>query len=187
MRVLAVSGSLRRDSHNAQLLRAAAKQLPPGTEFEVYPGLKAIPPFDEDDETAPPSEVQRWRAAIQASDAVLFATPEYNSSIPGQLKNAVDWASRPKAQAALLNKPVAAIGASTSMFGALWAQADLRKVLSAAGARVLDGELAVAAAHDAFNDDDALLDAELGDALAAVVEGLVDLARQRSEPARQAA
>jgi chromate reductase, NAD(P)H dehydrogenase (quinone) len=187
MRVLAVSGSLRRDSHNTRLLRAAAQQLPPGVELELYAGLKEIPPFDEDDEAAPAGEVARWRAAIQASDAVLFATPEYNSSIPGQLKNAIDWASRPKAEAALLNKPVAVIGASMSMFGALWAQAELRKVLSSSGARVLDAELAVATAHEAFNDDDALVDAELGDALGTVVEGLIDLGRQRSVPARQAA
>jgi chromate reductase len=187
MRVLAVSGSLRRDSHNTRLLRAAAQQLPPGVELEVYAGLKEIPPFDEDDEAAPAGEVASWRSAIQASDAVLFATPEYNSSIPGQLKNAIDWASRPKAEAALRNKPVAVIGASMSMFGALWAQAELRKVLSSSGARVLDAELAVASAHEAFNDDDALVDAELGDALGTVVEGLIDLVRQRSEPARQAA
>jgi len=187
MRVLAVSGSLRRDSHNTRLLRAAAQQLPPGVELELYDGLKVIPPFDEDDEAAPAVEVRSWRAAIQTADAVLFATPEYNSSIPGQLKNAVDWASRPKADATLLNKPVAVIGASTSMFGALWAQAELRKVLSASGARVLDAELAVATAHQAFNEDDALSDAELGHALRAVVEDLIDLARQRSEPARLAA
>ena len=166
MRLLAVSGSLRRDSHNSRLLRAAAQQLPPGVELELYEGLKQIPPFDEDDEAAPAPEVLEWRAAIEAADAVLFATPEYNSSIPGQLKNAVDWASRPKAQAALRNKPVAVIGASTSMFGALWAQAELRKVLSASGARVLDNELAVATAHEAFDGEDQLIEAELGDALA---------------------
>jgi chromate reductase, NAD(P)H dehydrogenase (quinone) len=187
MRVLAVSGSLRRDSHNTRLLRAAAQQLPPAVELKLYAGLKEIPPFDEDDEAAPAGEVASWRAAIEASDAVLFATPEYNSSIPGQLKNAIDWASRPKAEAALRNKPVAVIGASMSMFGALWAQAELRKVLSSSGARVLDAELAVATAHEAFNDDDALVDAELGHALGTVVEGLIDLARQRSVPARQAA
>jgi chromate reductase len=187
MRVLAVSGSLRRDSHNTRLLRAAARQLPPGVELELYEGLKQIPPFDEDDEASPSIEVRQWRAAIEAADAVLFATPEYNSSIPGQLKNALDWASRPKARAALLNKPVAVIGASTSMFGALWAQAELRKVLAAAGGRVLDAELAVATAHEAFDEDEMLSEAELTDALGAVVEALADLARQRSETVRVAA
>ena len=184
MRVLAVSGSLRRDSHNSRLLRAAAQQLPPGVELELYEGLKQIPPFDEDDEAAPAPEVLEWRAAIEAADAVLFATPEYNSSIPGQLKNAVDWASRPKAQAALRNKPVAVIGASTSMFGALWSQAELRKVLAAAGARVLDNELAVATAHEAFDGEDQLIEAELGDALGSVVEDLADAAQRRAQTAR---
>src|SRR5262249_21010376 len=150
MRLLAVSGSLRRDSHNTRLLRAAAQQLPPEAELELYDGLKQIPPFDEDDEAHPGAEVERWHAAIDAADAVLIATPEYNSSIPGQLKNALDWASRPKADAVLRNKPVAVVGASKSMFGALWAQAELRKVLSSAGARVLDAELAVATAHEAL-------------------------------------
>jgi chromate reductase, NAD(P)H dehydrogenase (quinone) len=186
MRLLAVSGSLRRDSHNTRLLRAAAKQLPPGVELELYDGLKQIPPFDEDDEVAPGHEVQQWRAAVAAADAVLIATPEYNSSIPGQLKNALDWASRPKAEAALRNKPVAVVGASKSMFGALWAQAELRKVLSASGARVLDAELAVATAHEAF-DEDALVDPDLSQALGAIVADLVATATQRTDPARAAA
>jgi chromate reductase len=184
MRVLAVSGSLRRDSHNSRLLRAAAQQLPSGVELELYDGLKQIPPFDEDDEASPAPEVLKWRRAIESADAVLFATPEYNSSIPGQLKNAVDWASRPTAQAALRNKPVAVIGASISMFGALWSQAELRKVLSAAGARVVDSELAVATAHEAFDDEDQLLEVELGDALRSVVNELVAAAQQRAQTAR---
>ena len=179
MRVLAVSGSLRRDSHNTRLLRAAAQQLPSGVELELYDGLKQIPAFDEDDEVAPAPEVVRWRAAIGAADAILFATPEYNSSIPGQLKNAVDWASRPKADAALRNKPVAVVGASKSMFGALWAQAELRKVLAASGARVLDAELAVATAHEAF-DADSLIDADLSDALGEIVVELLEIAGERS-------
>jgi chromate reductase len=182
-----VSGSLRRDSHITRLLRAVAQQLPPGVELEPYEGPKQITPFDEDDETTPDDRVQDWRDAIEDADAVLFATPEYNSSIPGQLKNALDWASRPKSEAALLNKPVAVIGASMRMFGAIWAQAELRKVLAASGARVLDAELAVATAHEAFKDDDAPIDAERGDATAAVVEDLIDLARHRSERAGEAA
>jgi chromate reductase len=178
---------LRRGSHNTRLLRAAARQLPPGVELELYEGLKQIPAFDEDDEATPSAEVQAWRAAIENADAVLFATPEYSSSIPGQLKNALDWASRPKGEAALLNKPAAVVGASTSMFGALWAQAELRKVLAASGARLVDAELAVATAHEAFDDVDALIDAELTGALRGVVEDLIDLSRQRSKPAQLAA
>ena len=160
MRVLGVPGSLRRDSHNRSLLQAAAATLPPEVELIVYDGLKAIPPFDEDDEHSPARAVHDWRGAISDADALLFATPEYNSSIPGHLKNALDWASRPFAEAALRNKPAAVIGASTGMFGAVWAQAELRKALAAAGARVIDRELPLALAHEAFDGDGALLDQE---------------------------
>src|SRR3984893_10499456 len=151
MRVLGISGSLRRDSHNRRLLRAAAQWLPPEAELVYFDGLKAIPPFDEDDEPAAAPAVRSWREAIGGADALLFATPEYNSSIPGQLKNAIDWASRPFATAALRNKPVAVIGARTGKFGAGWAQAELRKALAAAGARVIDRELPIAMADEAFS------------------------------------
>ena len=89
---------------------------------------------------------------------VLFATPEYNHSIPGQLKNALDWLSRPLKTSPLRNKPVAVVGASTGLFGAVWAQAELRKVLGAIGARVVDRELPVGLADDAFTDDGRLAD-----------------------------
>jgi chromate reductase len=150
MRVLGISGSLRRDSHNTKLLRAAGEIVEAdGAEFEVFDGLKTIPPYDEDDDVGDgPEPVARLREAIASADAVLFATPEYNASIPGVLKNAVDWASRPLATSSLRNKPVAVIGASTSMFGAVWAQAELRKVLGTAGARVMEVELAVGHAHE---------------------------------------
>jgi chromate reductase, NAD(P)H dehydrogenase (quinone) len=170
IRVLGVSGSLRRQSHNLRLLRAAAALLPPEAELVTFSALKTIPPFDEDDESAPGLAVQAWREAISDADALLFATPEYNSSIPGALKNAVDWASRPSASAALRNKPAAVIGASTGMFGAVWAQAELRKVLAAAGARVVDRELPVPDAEHAFDPDGALAEYDqtlaLGDILA---------------------
>ena len=179
MRVLGVPGSLRRGSRNRQLLRAAAKLLPPGTEFVEFDGLKAIPPFDEDDEATGDLGVQAWRSAIGRADAILFATPEYNSSIPGQLKNAIDWASRPIAEAALRNKPVAVIGASTGMFGAVWAQAELRKVLAAAGARVVDRELPVASAGEAFDQDGALNDADLSLELRGILAELAQNAQLR--------
>lgn len=170
MRVLGIAGSLRRDSHNRRLLRAAAELLPPGAELVEFDGLKAIPPFDADDEPFPQPAVLAWHSAVAGADAVLFATPEYNSSIPGVLKNAVDWASRPTVAAPLANKPVAVIGASTGMFGAVWAQAELRKVLGAAGARVVDRELPVAGADEAFTADGRLaeheLEVELGGILA---------------------
>ena len=150
MSALGISGSLRRDSHNTRLLRAAGEIVEhQGAEFELFEDLKAIPPYDEDDDVGEgPGAVARLREAIAEADAILFATPEYNSSIPGVLKNAVDWASRPAGESPLRNKPVAVIGASTGMFGAVWAQAELRKVLGATGARVAEVELAVGHAHE---------------------------------------
>ena len=145
-RILGISGSLRRDSHNTSLLRAAAETAGQDVELELYDGLKEIPPYDEDDEVHPPAaSVARLNAAIANADAVLFATPEYNTSIPGHLKNAIDWISRPVATNVLRNKPVLVVGASTGAFGAAWAQAELRKVLAALGARVVDVELPVPA------------------------------------------
>src|SRR6478736_3362942 len=173
MRVLGIAGSLRRDSHNRRLLRAAAALLPPEAEFVELTGLKAIQAFDEDDEAAPGRAVEHWREQIAQADALLFATPEYNSSIPGALKNAIDWASRPVGSSPLLNKPAAVVGTSTGMFGAVWAQAELRKALASAGARVLDRELPVAHAHEAFDGDGALLDEERIAALDEIVAELV--------------
>jgi chromate reductase len=158
MRILAISGSLRRDSHNTRLLRHLAEQAPAGLEIEVWDGLKSIPPYDEDDDVAPgPPAVADLRAAIADADGLLFATPEYNSSIPGVLKNAIDWASRPRAETPLQGKPAAVIGASTGSFGAVWAQAELRKVLGSTGARVVDLDLPLARAHEAFHPDGGLI------------------------------
>jgi chromate reductase, NAD(P)H dehydrogenase (quinone) len=155
MRVLGISGSLRRDSHNMLLLRAAGELVEQhGAEFELFDGLKSIPPYDEDDDVGDgPTSVAALREAIAGADVVLFATPEYNSSIPGVLKNAVDWASRPPARSPLRNKPVAVIGASTGMFGAIWAQAELRKVLGSTGARVTEVELAIGHAQENLHPD----------------------------------
>jgi len=149
MRVLGISGSLRRDSLNSALLRAAAERLPAGAELVEYEGLREVPPYDEDVETdGTPTAVEELRAAVREADAVLVATPEYNSSIPGQLKNALDWVSRPAGKSALNGKPTAVIGASTGMFGAVWAQAELRKVLAAMGGRVIEEELPVGHAKE---------------------------------------
>jgi chromate reductase, NAD(P)H dehydrogenase (quinone) len=149
MRVLGISGSLRGNSLNSALLRVAAERLPAGAELVPFEHLAQIPPFDEDAETGPaPAAVSELREAIRTADAVLIATPEYNHSLPGQLKNALDWASRPAGQSALSSKPAAAIGASKSMFGGVWAQAELRKVLAAMGGRVVEAELPVAQAHE---------------------------------------
>ncbi len=178
-RILGISGSLRRDSHNTSLLRAAAEAAGPDVELELYDGLKEIPPYDEDDDVHPrPESVARLNEAIAKADAVFFATPEYNSSIPGQLKNAIDWVSRPVATNVLRNKPAAVVGASTGGFGAVWAQAELRKVLTAVGARVLDLELPVPHAHTRF-EEGALTDEEIRASLEEAIEALADEARLR--------
>ena len=179
VRVLGVPGSLRRASHNRQLLRAAADLLPPAVELVVYDELGAIPPFNEDDEANPGEAVERWREAIVDADVLLFATPEYNGSIPGVLKNAIDWASRPAAAPVLRNKPAAVVGASTGMFGAVWAQAELRKVLATAGARVIDRELPVATAHEAFDETGRLYIEDHATELAATLAELVRAGEER--------
>jgi chromate reductase, NAD(P)H dehydrogenase (quinone) len=174
MKVLGISGSLRRDSHNRRLLLEAAELFPPGVELELFDGLKAVPPYDEDDDgEEADAAVEALRDAITRANAVLIATPEFNSSVPGQLKNAVDWASRPRGAASLLGKPVAVIGSSTGSFGGVWAQADLKKILRTAGARVLEGELAVPRAHVRLEEDGRLLDDELSERLAALLDELV--------------
>jgi chromate reductase, NAD(P)H dehydrogenase (quinone) len=182
MKILGISGSLRRGSHNASLLGAAAGLLPADVEFELWGGLKEVPPYDEDDDTEEaPAAATALREAIAGADAVLFATPEYNSSVPGQLKNAIDWASRPLATSPLRNMPVAVVGASTGAFGAVWAQAELRKVLAATGARVVEGEVAVGHAPTRFDEEGRLVDENLLEQLEEVVAGLVAEAAARCE------
>ena len=174
MRVLGISGSLRRDSLNSALLRAAAERLPAGAELTEFEGLREIPPYDADLELGvTPLAVKRLREAIRGADAVLVATPEYNGSLPGQLKNALDWASRPYETNPLRDKPAAVIGASTGLFGAVWAQADGRRVLTAIGAQVLDADLPVGTAHEAFGAGGELADAGLREALRALLDDLV--------------
>ena len=182
MKVLGISGSLRRDSHNSKLLRAAGEMFGrEGAEFEIYPDLKLVPPYDEDDDRDPtPAAVAHLRAAVADADALFFSTPEYNSSIPGQLKNAIDWLSRPVGSPVLRNKPVAVIGASTGMFGAVWSQAELRKALAAAGARVVEGEVAVGHAHTRFDERGGLNDANIAEQVGEVVATLI----AEADPAR---
>jgi len=177
MRVLGISGSLRQASHNTALLRAASEHLPEDAQLVIYDQLREIPAYDEDLEAAgpAPASVTALREAIAEADVVLFATPEYNGSVPGALKNALDWVSRPVATNALRGKPVAVVGASTGLFGAVWAQAELRKVLSTIGAKVIgEGELPLPQAHEAFDENGALIDSDHRDGLAAIVTELVD-------------
>jgi chromate reductase len=181
MRILGIAGSLRHDSYNGKLLAEAQRLLRPPEELVVWGGLKAVPPFDEDDEPRPGAAVDELRCAITAADAILIATPEYNTSLPGQLKNALDWASRPPRENVLRGKPVAVIGASARMYGGVWAQAEARQVLSAIGARVLDGELAVPYAAHQFDAKGRLRDIELRCRLEAILHALAAATEARQE------
>ena len=185
MRVLGIAGSLRRGSHNRALLRAAAALLPPGVELEEWRGLADLPAYDEDlDAVSVPAPVAGLRRAIAAADAVVIATPEYNSSVPGALKNALDWASRPWPEHSLRGKPVCVIGASTGLYGAVWAQAELCKILNAIGADVVESELPVGQAHGAF-DGARLADYELRRRLSESIAVLIERAKAKSpEPAK---
>jgi chromate reductase len=176
MRVLGISGSLRADSHNTRLLRAAGGLLPEHAELEIFDGLAAIPPYSEDHELVLPAPVAALMRAIEEADALLISTPEYNASIPGTLKNALDWVSRPIATTPLKGKPAAVIGASTGLFGAVWAQAELRKVLSTIGARVIDRELPIGQADEALGADGLPLEEDAREALSATLDELLELA-----------
>ena len=183
MQILGIAGSLRRGSHNRRLLRAAGAELAPGASLLEWEGLAGLPAFNEDEETAPPAAVRAFLADIEGADALLIATPEYNASVPGALKNALDWASRPFPENVLRHKPCAVIGASTGLFGAVWAQAEVRKALKASGAHVLESELPVGMADGAFDADGALADPELG---ARLRDLLGDLVREVGAPVESA-
>jgi chromate reductase len=174
VRVLAISGSLRAASNNTALLRALREEAPEGVEVELWDGLKTIPPYDQDDDLVPgPEAVEAFRSVVREADAVFFATPEYNSSVPGALKNALDWASRPLATNVFRNKPVAVIGSSAGAFGAVWAAAELRKVLGTMGARVTDVELAGGHASEKLDEQGRLVDEEVRQALRDGLETLL--------------
>ena len=181
MRALALSGSLRSGSHNRELLRLAAAVGPGDLEVVTSDALAALPPYHPDAELPAPRSVDRFRADVRGADAVLIATPEYNGSIPGQLKNALDWASRPEIMVGpFWGKPVAVVSASTGRFGGVWAQQDLKRVLKTMGARVVDTpEVAVAKAHERLQDPDE----ELRHALRATWAALLESVR----PGQQAA
>jgi chromate reductase len=172
VRIVGIAGSLRSGSHNARLLRAAASALPPGTDLEVWDRLGDLPIYSPDiDGDDVPEAVADLRATLAGADALLIATPEYNGTIPGGLKNAIDWASRPRGAAALKDLPTAVVGATTGLFGAVWAQADARRALGIAGADVVERELPVGEADGAFHPEiDRLADDELHGALVALLD-----------------
>ena len=188
MHILGLSGSLRSGSLNRRLLEVARDVLPDAATLEISDHIAALPLFDEDLEVEPlPGAVQRFHTAIREADAILVASPEYNGSLTGPLKNALDWASRPGGDAVLSGKPLAVVGASPSRFGAAWAQAETRRIADRIGARVVPLELPVAKAADAFTAAGGLRDPELAGRLQRMMTALVDLAQGRTDLDRLAA
>ena len=176
-RILAIPGSLRRRSVNRAMLHAAIERAPEGVEIELYDDLGSIPPFNEDDEgERTPQPVLDLRRRIGQADALLISTPEYNHSVPGVIKNAMDWASRPMGLAEIVGKPTAVMSASASAFGGVWAQAELRKALAASGARVHEEGVAVSKAGERIDTQGRLVDEEVIDQIAALVAELRELA-----------
>jgi chromate reductase, NAD(P)H dehydrogenase (quinone) len=176
MKILAISGSLREASYNTALARAARELAPPGVEVDLYERLARIPPYDQDLDrpgTAPPLAVRDLRERIDDADALLVVTPEYNGSVPGVLKNAIDWVSARHSGSWLRNKTVAIAGATTGQYGAIWAQQDLRKVLGITGARVIAGELPVSRAQTAFDSVGRLVDPLVEERLRSHIASLV--------------
>ena len=170
LQILAIPGSLREGSWNAALLRLAKERAPEGVHVEIWDGLRSVPPFSEDHEILAPLPVEDLRAAIAGADAVLVSTPEYNGGAPGQLKNAIDWASRPYGLSAIVGKPAGVISASTGSFGGRWAQEDIRKALRLSGAAVIGEGLAVGKAAERL--------AVLGEADDEIVAGIDDVLAQ---------
>ena len=127
-RILGIAGSLRKDSFNRGVLRAAAELVPDNAEIDIFE-LDGIPAFNQDDEKSPPQKVAEMKQKVREADAILFVTPEYNYSIPGVLKNAIDWASRPYGDSAWAGKPAAIMGASVGAIATARAQYHLRQVM----------------------------------------------------------
>jgi chromate reductase len=175
MRILAISGSLRIGSLNTALARTAQDLAPAGVEIELFEGLESIPAFNEDRESVLPEPVQEMNRQIREADAVLVATPEYNGGAPGALKNAIDWASRPHGAGSIVAKPAAVIGASTTAYGAKWAQEQIRRALTLSGAMVIDAELAVERADQKILAGE-VVDSATREALEKVVADLAEAA-----------
>jgi chromate reductase len=177
MRILGIAGSLRESSYNRALLRAARELLPEGVEL-VEHDLRDLPFYDGDVEAAgDPDSVVAFKEAIRDADALLIATPEYNRGVPGVLKNAVDWASRPPLGSPLTGKPVAIMGATTGRGGTARAQEQLRAALEFSRATVLEQpEVLVPEAFMRFDEQGELVDGGIRAELAELVDTLVRVA-----------
>jgi len=180
--ILAIAGSLRKNSYNKLLLRAASKLLPPSTQLEIFE-IDRIPLYNQDVEAAAfPKEVKEFKRKIEAADALLISTPEYNHSYPGVLKNAIDWASRPYGHNSFDGKPTAVISASPGLFGGIAAQDHLKQVLLALNTRlVTQPAVIVSSAQQKIGQDGNILDPNTKQFMLQLIANLVKLARQFSQ------
>jgi chromate reductase len=172
--ILGFAGSLRKDSYNKALLRAAMKLIPKSTKLEIF-DLEGIPPFNQDLENRMPEKVKEFKAKIKAADAILIATPEHNYSIPGVLKNAIDWASRPLGDNSFEGKPVAIMSASPGTLGGARAQYHLRQILVSLNMHAINRpEVIVASADEKIDENGNLTDEETRKRIRQLLESLVD-------------
>jgi NAD(P)H-dependent FMN reductase len=184
MKVLAVSGSLRREAHSTSIAGAAAELAPDGVEVKLYEGLGLIPGFNQDLEPdAIPEAVEDLRRELEGADALLVVTPEYNASAPGALKNAIDWGSRPHGNSALMGLPAAIISSSPMPFGGVWANQQIRKAFSITGTPVVETELAIGKVDEKLGSGGALEDEQSRQAIAALLVELEELAGQVNQAA----
>lgn len=171
--ILGFAGSLRKGSYNKALLQAASKMVPTNSKLEVF-DLDGIPPFNQDYESQPPEKIKEFKNRIRSADAILIATPEYNYSIPGVLKNAIDWASRPPGDNAWKGKPVAIMGASTGRFGTARAQYHLRQCFVFLDMLPINHpEVMISNAKDSFDELGKLKDARTEQLVAELIKQLV--------------
>lgn len=173
--ILGIAGSLREHSYNRSALRAATRLVPDHATLEVFDRLGEIPPFNQDEESRPPEVVADLKRRIREADAILFVTPEYNYSVPGVLKNAIDWASRPYGDNAWAGKPVAIMGASIGMIGSARAQYHLRQMFVFLDMHAVNmPEVMISNAGDRFDDNGNLTDETSRDLIRQLLQGLVD-------------
>jgi chromate reductase, NAD(P)H dehydrogenase (quinone) len=172
IRILGIAGSLRKKSFNRAALRAAQSLAPGNVALDIF-DIAGIPPFSEDDEKNPPAQVIEFKRKIREADAILFVTPEYNYSIPGVLKNAIDWASRPYGDNAWNGKPVAVMGASVGMLGAARAQYHLRQCFVFLNMHALNQpEVMIPNAAGKFDEQGNVTDEHTRDKIRQMVEAL---------------
>ena len=180
IRILGVAGSLRQKSYNRGALRAATQLLPEGTTIEIFE-LDGIPGFNQDEEQNPPAKVVELKRRIREADAVLFVTPEYNYSVPGVLKNAIDWASRPYGDSAWNGKPAAIMGASVGSIATARAQYHLRQMMVFLNMfPVNQPEVMIGNASQRFDEEGNLTDEQTKEFIRHLLRNLIDWTRRLS-------